>query len=110
MSRSLKPLIFLGSSQDDLREFPDPVRHALGTELMMVQYGGMPTDFKPMSSLGTGVYEIRVNLGGAWRVIYVAKHKDAVYVLHAFQKKTQKTSKADLDLALKRYKLMKEQT
>jgi phage-related protein len=102
----LKPLDFIGSSQDDLRGFPAEVRHALGVELMRVQFGGVPADFKPMPSVGSGAYEIRVHLDGAWRVIYVAKFAAAVYVLHAFQKKTQKTSLADIELAAKRYKMI----
>jgi phage-related protein len=101
----MKPLVFLGSSQDDLRAMPADVRHALGVELMQVQCGGEPTDFKSISSVGAGAYELRVrDASGAFRVIYAAKFADAVYVLHAFQKKTRKTTKANLDLAAKRYK------
>ena len=103
MKSDMKPLLFLGSSQDDLREFPSSVRHALGVELLRVQFGGMPTDFKPMPTVGSGAYEIRVQMDGAWRVIYVAKFATAIYVLHAFQKKTQKISQHDLDLAIVRY-------
>jgi len=99
MNSILKPLKFVGSSQDDIRDFPEAVRSAIGTELMVVQFGGAPTDFKPMSVVGAGAYEVRVRIDGAWRAIYVAKFADAVYVLHAFHKKTQKTSKGDIDLA-----------
>ena len=106
MKPTLKPLKFVGSSQDDIRDFPEAVRRAIGTELMVVQFGGAPSDFKPMSSVGAGAYEVRVRIDGAWRAIYVAKFADAVYVLHAFQKKTQKTSKTDIDLAAARYKLI----
>jgi len=103
----MKPLVFLGSSQDDLRAMPAPVRHAMGMELMRVQFGGEPTDFKPMPSVGAGAYEVRIReVNGAWRTIYVAKFAEAVYVLHAFQKKTQKTAKVDLELAARRYKLI----
>jgi len=104
----MKSLKFLGSSQKDLREMPANVRHALGVELLTVQYGGEPGDFKPMPDVGAGVYEIRCRdrVNGAFRVMYVAKFSDAVYVLHAFQKKTQKTSKYDMDLAAKRYKMI----
>jgi phage-related protein len=103
----MKPLVFLGSSQDDLRAMPAPVRHAMGMELMRVQFGGEPTDFKPMPSVGAGAYEVRIReVNGAWRTIYVAKFAEAVYVLHAFQKKTQKTAKSDLELAARRYKLI----
>lgn len=101
----MKPLRFIDSSQKDLRDMPATVRQALGVELMTVQYGGEPKDFKPMPIVGSGVHEIRYrDDNGAFRVIYVAKFADAVYVLHAFQKKTQKTSKPDIDLATNRYK------
>jgi phage-related protein len=103
-----KPILFLGSSRDDLREFPAEVRKALGDELLRVQNGLMPVDFKPLKDVGKGAYEIRVHLDGAWRVIYVAKFANAVYVLHAFEKKTQKTSQNDLELAKRRYKLIGE--
>jgi phage-related protein len=66
----------------------------------------MPTDFKPMLSIGKGAYEIRVHVLGEWRVLYVARHADAVYVLHAFQKKGPKTAKPAIDLAIRRYKQM----
>jgi len=104
----MKSLEFLGSSQKDLREMPAEVRHALGLELMTVQYGGEPSDFKPMPDVGAGVYEIRYRdrSNGAFRVMYVAKFADTVYVLHAFQKKTQKTAKYDIDLAAKRYRMI----
>lgn len=106
MNPALKPLRFLGSSRDDLREFPAAVRHALGVELMKVQFGAMPADFKPMPVVGAGAYEIRVQLDGAWRVIYVARFATAVYVLHAFQKKTRKTPRMDIELAARRYHLV----
>ena len=103
----MKPLEFLGSSRDDLAGMPAGVRHDIGVELMRVQFGGQPTDFKPMSTVGAGVYEIRVrNTSGAYRAMYVAKFEAAVYVLHAFQKKTQRTAKADIELAKARYKMI----
>jgi len=105
---ALKPLEFLGSSQKDLRTMPAEVRHALGLELMTVQFGGEPSDFKAMPDVGAGVYEIRYRdrAHGAFRVMYVAKLTHAVYVLHAFQKKTQRTAPYDIALATKRYKLI----
>jgi phage-related protein len=103
-----KPVLFIGSSRDDLREFPAEVRKVLGDELLRVQNGLMPVDFKPLKDVGKGAYEIRVHLNGAWRVIYVAKFVDAIYVLHAFEKKTQKTSQKDMELAKRRYKLIGE--
>ncbi len=107
MMSTLKPLKFLGSSKEDLLAMPNAVCHAVGVELMLVQFGSVPNDFKPMPTVGAGVYEIRVrDETGAFRVMYVAKFEDAIYVLHAFQKKTQKTSQADLALAKRRYKLI----
>ena len=75
---------------------------------MRVQLGAMPTDFKAMPTIGKGAYEIRVKLEGAWRVIYVASFGNAIYVLHGFQKKTQKTAKSDLELAATRYRMIGE--
>ncbi len=100
----MKPLIFLGSSLDDLRNFPDEARKAAGFELRFVQGGVEPSDWKPMANIGRGVKEIRIHVLGEWRIIYVAKFEDAVYVLHSFQKKTQKTSQHDIELARKRFK------
>jgi phage-related protein len=101
---STRPLKFIGSSLDDLRNFPDEARRAVGFELRSVQRGLDPGDWKPMQSVGVGVKEIRIHVLGEWRVIYVAKFHDAVYVLHAFQKKTRKTNRHDIDLARQRYK------
>ena len=105
-----KPLIFLGSSLDDLRTFPVPARREVGYQLDLVQHGLEPEDWKPMPSIGQGVLEIRIrDTGGAYRVIYVAKFAHAVYVLHCFQKKSQKTAKQDLELAQNRHReLLKE--
>ena len=103
----LKPVTFLGSSLDDLREMPETVRHAIGVELMTVQLGGTPSNFKPIASVGAGAYEIRVrDVAGAFRTVYVTKFAESIYVLHAFQKKSQKTAKSDLELARRRYKLI----
>lgn len=105
-----KPVEFRGSSLDDLRAFPLAARREAGHQIDQVQHGHDPDDWKPMNTVGKGVKEIRIrDAAGAFRVIYVAKFADAVYVLHCFQKKTEKTSKADLDLAAKRYRdLLKE--
>ena len=105
MNPTLKPLVFLGSSQDDLRGFPPAVRHALGVELMRVQFGGEPTDCKPMPTVGSGAYEVRIQIEGAWRAIYVAKFEAAIYVLHAFQKKSKtgrETPRRDIELIKQR--------
>lgn len=105
-----KPVEFRGSSLDDLRAFPLAAKREAGHQLDQVQSGQEPDDWKPMNTVGKGVKEIRIrDASGAFRVIYVAKFADAVYVLHCFQKKTEKTSKTDLDLATKRYReLLKE--
>ena len=105
-----KPVEFRGSALDDLRAFPLAARREAGHQLDQVQNGQEPDDWKPMNTVGQGVKEIRIrDAAGAFRVIYVAKFADAVYVLHCFQKKTEKTSKTDLDLATKRYRdLLKE--
>lgn len=100
----MKPLEFLGTSQDDLRDFPAEARRAVGFELHFVQQGLQPSDWKPMPQVGPGAMEIRIHVLGEWRVLYVAKYADAVYVLHAFQKKTQKTRQEDIELARKRYR------
>ena len=100
-----KPVEFRGSSLDELRAFPESARHEAGHQLDRVQQGYQADDWKPMPTVGAGVQEIRIrDAAGAFRVIYVAKFADAVYVLHCFRKPTQKTSKADLDLAAKRYR------
>jgi phage-related protein len=106
-----KPVEFRGSSLDDLRDFPDSARHATGYQIDRIQQGLAAEDWKPMPRIGPGVQEIRIrDAAGAFRAIYVSKFADAVYVLHCFQKKSQKTSRTDLALAEKRYRdLIKEQ-
>ncbi len=101
----MKHVRFVGSAKDDLSAFPKPARVRAGHELFMVQVGRDPDDWKPMTSVGPGACEIRVrDAAGAFRVIYVARFEDAVYVLHAFQKKSEKTSQADVRLARRRYR------
>ncbi len=100
-----KPIEFLGDALDALRAFPVPARREAGFQLDKVQHGGEPDDWKPMRRVGQGVKEIRIrDESGAFRVIYLAKLADAVYVLHCFQKKTEQTSGRDIELARKRYK------
>ena len=100
----MKPVVFVGSSLNDLRDFAPLARQMAGFQIDRVQNGLMPEDSKPMPNVGQGVYEIRVNVQGAWRVLYISRLEDAIYVLHCFQKKTLKTRKEDIDLAQKRYK------
>jgi phage-related protein len=100
----MKPLRFQGDSLKQLRDFPPHGRVDAGYQLYKVQRGERPDDFKPMPSVGKGVEEIRVwDELGTYRVIYTPKLPDAVYVLHAFQKKTQTTAFRDIALAKKRF-------
>ncbi len=101
----MNPVAFLGSSLDALRSFPDAVRRDAGFQIERLQRGLDPDDWKPMKTIGPGAREIRLRAAsGAYRVIYVAMHEDAIYVLHAFAKKTQATSKRDLELAATRFR------
>ena len=98
-----KPLYFVGSALEDLRAFPRAQRREAGYQLDRVQFGLEPSDWKPMNNVSRGVREIRIHHEGQFRVIYVAKFDDAVYVLHAFRKKTQKTRKQDIEIARRRF-------
>lgn len=103
----MKDLIFLGDSRDRLREFPEEARRTAGFQLRRVQQGLEPDNWKPMATIGPGVRELRVREGGgAFRVIYVVRIADTVHVLHAFQKKGQKTPRPDLDLAARRLRAL----
>jgi len=103
-----KSVEFMGDSLVRLRDFPEEPRTEAGHEIYRVQIGKDPTDWKPMKTIGPGVREIRIrDAAGAFRVIYVATFAEAVYVLHAFQKKTQRTEKADVDLAKSRYRQLR---
>ena len=100
----MKLICFLGDSLVRIREFNSDAKQDAGYQLDKVQRGEQPDDFKPMPSIGKGVEEIRLwDDTGTYRVIYTARIKEAVYVLHAFQKKTQATSKRDIDLAKSRF-------
>ena len=99
---TLKPLVCLGSSRDDLKHFPAAARLRAGFELYRVQQGLEPRDWKPMPTVGKGVAEIRIRIGQEFRVLYVSKFAEAIYVLHAFEKKSQKTAQRDLAVATER--------
>jgi phage-related protein len=104
----MKPVVFLGDSLGRVRAFPERARRNAGFQLDRVQRGLDPDDWKPMAAIGSGVREIRVrDATGAYRVVYVASFAEAVYVLHAFQKKTQRTSARDLALAQLRFRELK---
>ena len=103
-----KSLTWLGTSQSDVREFPEDARRAAGFELCQVQHGLSPSDWKPMQTVGAGVVEIRIHEAGEYRVLYVAKFAEAVYVLHAFEKRTHQTPAVAIDLARTRYKQLQQ--
>jgi phage-related protein len=109
-SEEEKPVSWVGSSLADIREFPESARKDAGFELNLVQKGEQPTDFKYMKSVGSGVYEIRVRGEDSdqYRVMYIAKYEEAVFVLHAFQKTSSETEKKDIDLARDRLKAVKQ--
>jgi phage-related protein len=105
---SAKPLEFIGASRREMQDFPDEARHAAGRNLRRVQRGFAPHDSKPLENVAPGAAELRVRTftGGVvqHRVVYVAKFPEAVYVLHAFEKKSEKTSPHHLDVAERRYR------
>ncbi len=101
----IRSLRFIETAKDDLSAFPRGAKTRAGYELFMVQLGREPDDWKPMSTVGPGTCEIRVrDKAGAFRVVFVARFRNAVYVLHAFQKKSQKTARRDIELARQRYR------
>ena len=106
----MKPVRFLGDSLPCVRDFPVDARHDAGYQLDKVQRGLQPDDFKPMPTIGRGVEEIRIRDDAAnYPEIYTARLADAVYVLHAFQKKTQRTSQRDIEMAKVRFgEMMKD--
>jgi phage-related protein len=99
-----KPLLWLGSSRAYVRLFPEDARSAAGFQLRRIQQGLDPNDWKPMPTVGPGVREIRIHVEGAHRVFYVASFPEAVYVLHAFEKKTRRTAAQDLELGRTRFR------
>ncbi|MDP3089588.1 MAG: type II toxin-antitoxin system RelE/ParE family toxin [Nitrospira sp.] len=100
----MKPVHFVGSSRERLRDLPDDVRETVGHQLFKVQQGKEPDDWTPMPAVGLGVNEIRVrDESGGYRVLYLAKFEEAVYVLHVFEKRSQKTLNSDIRLAKGRY-------
>ena len=103
-----KPLIWLGSSLRHLQDFPAPTRRLAGFQLRRVQQGLDPDDWKPMKTVGPGVREIRIHVEGAHRVFYVTTRPEAIYVLHAFEKKTQKTSAIDLKIGRERFRSLEK--
>ena len=105
----MKPVVWFGDSRLRIRQFTEDARRVAGHELALVQAGREPSSWRPMPSVGLGVNELRVRTGDAFRVLYVAKFAEAVYVLHALQKKSRKTAKSDIELARQRYRAMIEE-
>ena len=103
-----KDLAWVGRSLEDLRDFPAEARSAAGHQLHLVQLGMEPDDWRPMPSVGSGVIEVRLHEPTEHRVFYIAKFAEAVYVLHAFEKKTQKTAQRDIDLGRERLKELRQ--
>lgn len=100
-----KDIAWVGSSYSDLLVFPDDARREAGFQLGRVQNGLDPEDWKPFDDVGAGTREIRIrDTSGIFRVMYVAKFEEAVYVLHCFQKKTEATSRQDKAIAEARYR------
>jgi phage-related protein len=105
MGVELKPIRWLGRTREEIRELRPAIRDELGQQLLRVQMGLMPNNYKPMSAVGPGAYEIRVrDADGIARLMYVAKFHDTICVLHVFTKKSQRTPKTDIDIAKKRYR------
>jgi phage-related protein len=105
----VKRIIWLGDSLDRVRQFPADAKHEAGYQLERLQGGNEPANWKAMPSVGLGVSELRVRAGGAFRVMYVAKFAEAVYVLHAFQKKSRKTARLDIEVARRRLRALIEE-
>jgi len=106
----LKPTTFHGDSLERIRDFPDDARRQVGHELYQLQKGMDPSDWKPLPTIGAGVREIRIREAfGAYRVVYIAGLGGAIHVLHAFEKKSQKTARRDLDLASTRFRHLREE-
>jgi phage-related protein len=104
-----KPIEWVGSAKEDLIDLPGDARRKAGFELRSIQQSDVPSDFKPMPIVGKGVEEIRLRTDNTYRIFYVARFEEAVYVLHVFQKKTQKISRSDSELGQQRYKQLLQQ-
>ena len=104
----MKPILWCGDSLDRIRDFPELARRKVGQQLNRLQHGEEPHDWKPMQAIGLGVGEIRIHQPGEYRVIFVAKFAESVYVLHAFAKKSRKTARRDLKIAGMRFSALVE--
>jgi len=100
----MKKIIWLGNTHETIKSYPDIIRQEAGYNLDKVQRGMNPYDWKPMSLIGLGVKEIRIHEKNEYRILYVTRFEESIYVLHVFEKKTDQTSMRDINLARKRYK------
>lgn len=108
--KDIKEIRWVGSTYNDLLEFPVDPRREAGFQLGKVQAGLEPDDWKPFDDVGSGTREIRIkDSQGIFRVMYVAKFEEAIYVLHCFQKKTEVTAKRDKDIAAARYRAVAQE-
>ena len=109
---TLRPVVWLGNSKRNIREFPEGAQKLIGDELQLIQFGGMPEDTKSFKGVGSGVFEIAIRYDtDAYRTVLAVQLGKKIYVLHAFQKKSKKgsqTPKPDVDLVKQRYKEAKE--
>ena len=104
MNVALTPILWLGDSIEIVRSWPAKARRRAGEELFRLQLGGDPIHWRVMKTIGRGVREIKISEGGQFRVFYVARRKEGIVVLHAFEKKTQRTAKADIEQGKQRLK------
>lgn len=102
----MKPVIWMGDSREVIQTFSTIARQEAGHQLYRVQCGNRPEDWKPFPGVGVGVYELRIHAEREYRVFYIAKFDEAIHVLHAFVKKSQRTPKRDIDLAVTRYRAL----
>jgi phage-related protein len=106
MTGPAKPLAWVGDALETIRGFPPEVRQVIGHELHRVQLGLEPADWKPMSVVGPGVRELRVEVGRAYRVLYLTNCSEAIYVLHAFEKRSRRTARRDIELGRRRWRVV----
>ena len=106
MADQEKEVRWVGTALDDLRKFEIDARREAGYQLYRVQIGLLPDNLRPMPSVGQGVGEVRIRTGRQYRVFFLATYKEAVYVLHAFEKKSQKTRKSDIDIGRARLSIV----
>ena len=102
----MKPVTFHGRSLKLIKQFPTEARREAGHQLDRLQHGLEAIDWKPVSTVGKGVREIRIRCRGQFRIMYLADCKTEIHVLHAFRKKSQKTAKTDIEIARRNFKLL----